>query len=176
MRDFADQQRKQGAFLGYINYIASNNGFTLADLFMYNDKHNEENGEQNLDGSSWNFSNNYGVEGPTRKRYINALRKLNWRNAVLMLMLAQGVPLLWSGDEMGNSQNGNNNAYCQDNPTGWVNWKNEKSHRRQIEFLQQVIAFRKNIPCFQIRCHSSFRIINRWGIRIFPITGQVRGC
>lgn len=57
---------------------------------MYNDKHNEENGEQNLDGSSWNFSNNYGVEGPTRKRYINALRKLNWRNAVLMLMLAQG--------------------------------------------------------------------------------------
>ena len=115
---FADQQRKQGAFLGYINYIASNNGFTLADLFMYNDKHNEENGEQNLDGSSWNFSNNYGVEGPTRKRYINALRKLNWRNAVLMLMLAQGVPLLWSGDEMGNSQNGNNNAYCQDNPTG----------------------------------------------------------
>ena len=60
-----------------------------------------------------------------------------------MLMLAQGVPLLWSGDEMGNSQNGNNNAYCQDNPTGWVNWKNEKSHRRQIEFLQQVIAFRK---------------------------------
>ena len=143
MRDFADQQRKQGAFLGYINYIASNNGFTLADLFMYNDKHNEENGEQNLDGSSWNFSNNYGVEGPTRKRYINALRKLNWRNAVLMLMLAQGVPLLWSGDEMGNSQNGNNNAYCQDNPTGWVNWKNEKSHRRQIEFLQQVIAFRK---------------------------------
>ncbi len=94
-----------------------------------------------------------------------------------MLMLAQGVPLLWSGDEMGNSQNGNNNAYCQDNPTGWVNWKNEKSHRRQIEFLQQVIAFRKkNIPCFQIRCHSSFRIINRWGIRIFPITGQVRGC
>ena len=143
MRDFADQQRKQGAFLGYINYIASNNGFTLADLFMYNDKHNEENGEQSLDGSSWNFSNNYGVEGPTRKRYINALRKLNWRNAVLMLMLAQGVPLLWSGDEMGNSQNGNNNAYCQDNPTGWVNWKNEKSHRRQIEFLQQVIAFRK---------------------------------
>lgn len=67
MRDFADQQRKQGAFLGYINYIASNNGFTLADLFMYNDKHNEENGEQNLDGSSWNFSNNYGVEGPTQK-------------------------------------------------------------------------------------------------------------
>lgn len=146
MQDFANQQRKQGAFLGYVNYIASNNGFTLADLFMYNDKHNEKNGEHNLDGSSWNFSNNYGVEGPTRKRYINAIRRLNWRNGILMLMLAQGVPLLWSGDEMGNSQQGNNNVYCQDNPIGWINWKNEKSHHWQITFLRKVIAFRKAHP------------------------------
>ena len=150
MRDFADQQRKQGAFLGYINYIASNNGFTLADLFMYNDKHNEENGEQNLDGSSWNFSNNYGVEGPTRKRYINALRKLNWRNAVLMLMLAQGVPLLWSGDEMGNSQNGNNNAYCQDNQVGWIDWKGMKKNRELLEFVKSAIAFRKEHPILHV--------------------------
>lgn len=146
MVDFVNQQRKQGAFLGYVNYIASNNGFTLADLFMYNDKHNEANGENNLDGSSWNFSNNYGVEGPTRKRYINQIRRQNWRNAILMLFLAQGVPLLWAGDEMGNSQDGNNNAYCQDNPTGWLNWKNEKTHAAQIAFLRQVITFRKNHP------------------------------
>jgi glycogen operon protein len=146
MRDFADQQRKQGAYLGYINYIASNNGFTLADLFMYNDKHNEANGENNSDGNAWNFSNNYGVEGPTKKRYINTIRKLKWRNSILMLFLAQGVPLLWEGDEMGNSQNGNNNAYCQDNPLGWLNWKNEKSHRKEINFLRQVIAFRKEHP------------------------------
>jgi glycogen operon protein len=146
MRDFADQQRKQGAFLGYVNYIASNNGFTLADLFMYNDKHNEENGEKIADGNAWNFSNNYGVEGPTKKRYINAIRRLKWRNSILMLFLAQGVPLLWQGDEMGNSQGGNNNAYCQDNPTGWLNWKNEKTHRKELRFLRQVIAFRKEHP------------------------------
>lgn len=146
MRDFIDQQRKQGAYLGYVNFITSNNGFTLADLFMYNDKHNEENGENNLDGNAWNFSNNYGVEGPTRKRYINLLRRLKWRNSVIMLLFAQGVPLIWAGDEMGNSQQGNNNAYCQDNPVGWLNWKNEKTHHREIEFLRQVIAFRREHP------------------------------
>lgn len=146
MRDFVDQQRKQGAYFGYVNFIASNNGFTLADLFMYNDKHNEENGEDNLDGSEWNFSNNYGTEGPTRKKYITGLRKLKWRNSMIMLFMAQGVPMVWSGDEMGNSQNGNNNAYCQDNPVGWLNWKNEKTHRQEIEFLQKLIAFRKEHP------------------------------
>lgn len=146
MRDFIDQQRKQGSRHGYVNYIAGNNGFTLADLFMYNDRHNEANGENNQDGCAWNFSNNYGVEGPTRKRYINALRKLKWRNSVMMLMLAQGVPLLWAGDEMGNSQQGNNNAYCQDNATGWLNWKNEKTHRKEIAFLQQLVRFRRQHP------------------------------
>lgn len=146
MRDFVDQQRKQGSDHGYVNYIAGNNGFTLADLFMYNDRHNEANGEGNRDGCAWNYSNNYGIEGPTRKRYINALRKLKWRNSVMMLMLAQGVPLLWSGDEFGNSQQGNNNAYCQDNPTGWVNWRNEKTHRDQLAFLRQLVQFRRQHP------------------------------
>ena len=106
--EFIDQQRKQGSVLGFVNYISDNNGFTLADLFMYNERHNEDNGENNCDGNAWNFSNNYGVEGPTAKRYINRLRKRQWRNAILMIMMAQGVPLLWSGDEFGNSQAGNN--------------------------------------------------------------------
>ena len=146
MKEFMNQQRKQGTTLGFVNYIASNNGFTLADLFMYNDRHNEANGENNQDGNAWNFSNNYGIEGPTRKRYVNELRHLKWRNAVLMLCLAQGVPLLGAGDEMGNSQMGNNNAYCQDNSLGWLNWKNEKSHRKDVEFLSKLIAFRREHP------------------------------
>lgn len=146
MKEFIDQQRKQGSRLGYVNYITSNNGFTLADLFMYNDRHNEENGENNLDGNAWNYSNNYGIEGPTRKHYINSLRRLKWRNSMLMLMLAQGVPMLWAGDEIGNSQKGNNNAYCQDNAIGWVNWKNEKTHRKELVFLQKLVRFRKEHP------------------------------
>ena len=146
MKEFLDQQRKQGSRLGYVNYITSNNGFTLADLFMYNDRHNEENGENNLDGNAWNYSNNYGIEGPTRKRYINSLRRLKWRNSMLMLMLAQGVPMLWAGDEIENSQKGNNNAYCQDNAIGWVNWKNEKTHRKELVFLQKLVRFRKEHP------------------------------
>jgi glycogen operon protein len=146
MHEFADQQRKQGVQFGYVNYLATNNGFTLADLFMYNEKHNEDNGENNADGNPWNYSNNYGVEGPTKKRYINAIRRQKWRDAVLMLFLAQGVPMIWAGDEMCNSQSGNNNAYCQDNPLGWLNWKNEKNHKKEIDFVRQVIAFRKAHP------------------------------
>lgn len=146
MRDFIDQQRKQGCFEGYVNYVAGNNGFTLADLFMYNDRHNEANNEGNRDGNPWNYSNNYGVEGPTRKRHINQIRRLKWRNSVMMLMLAQGVPLLMAGDEIGNTQEGNNNAYCQDNPTGWVNWKNEKTRQRELAFLRQLVQFRMEHP------------------------------
>ena len=144
--EFIDQQRKQGSVLGFVNYISDNNGFTLADLFMYNERHNEDNGENNCDGNAWNFSNNYGVEGPTAKRYINRLRKRQWRNAILMIMMAQGVPLLWSGDEFGNSQAGNNNAYCQDNPIGWINWKCERSHRDQKLFFENVAHFRREHP------------------------------
>ena len=144
--DFLNQQRKQGQQMGYVNFIAENNGFTLADLFMYNDKHNEANEENNRDGSDWNFSGNCGVEGPTRKKYINMDRRQRFRNSIMMLFLAQGVPLLWAGDEMGNSQDGNNNAYCQDNPTGWLNWKNERSHQKEIRFVQQMAEFRREHP------------------------------
>lgn len=143
LREFANQQKKQGLQEGYVNYIASNNGFTLADVFMYNDRHNEANGEENTDGNPWNFSSNYGVEGPTRRKYVNLSRHRQWQNAILMLYLAQGVPLLWAGDEMRNSQKGNNNAYCQDNPIGWLNWGTAKSHEADIQFVRDVIAFRK---------------------------------
>src|SRR5205807_1470748 len=97
-------------------------GFTLADLVSYERKHNEANGEHNQDGSDENHSTNYGVEGPTDDAAILRLRRQLRRNLLSCLMLAQGVPLLLAGDEVGNSQGGNNNAYCQDNPMGWVDW------------------------------------------------------
>ena len=140
--EFANQQRKQGDELGFVNFIATNNGFTLADLFMYNDKHNEANGESNCDGTDYNLSNNYGIEGPTRKRFVNEIRRNKMRNAFMMLMFAQGVPLIWSGDEFGNSQQGNNNAYCQDNEIGWVDWSGVSKYKNELKFLKQLVEFR----------------------------------
>jgi glycogen operon protein len=105
-----------------INFITVHDGFTLADLVSYAHKHNEANGEENRDGSDENHGTNSGVEGPTDDPDILALRRQLRRNLLASLMLAQGVPLLLAGDEVGNSQNGNNNAYCQDNPIGWVDW------------------------------------------------------
>lgn len=143
---FACQQRKQHKVQGFVNYIADNNGFTLLDLFCYAEKHNEANGEDNCDGSNFNLSNNYGIEGRTGKRHVCGQRERKLRNAVAILMLGQGVPLLFEGDEMGNSQEGNNNAYCQDNRTGWVNWKKNEKYAWLREFTREMIAFRKAHP------------------------------
>lgn len=143
IREFANQQRKQGDQYGYINFLASNNGFTLADCFMYNDKHNEANGEENRDGNDYNLTNNFGVEGPTRKRFINEIRRNRFRMAFTMLMYAQGVPLIMAGDEFGNTQDGNNNAYCQDNEVGWVNWSQFAKYKENRDFIKALIAFRK---------------------------------
>jgi isoamylase len=105
-----------------INHVTVHDGFTLADLVSYERKHNEANGEDNRDGSDENHSTNCGLEGPTNDPDIVEMRRQMRRNLLSSLMLAQGVPLLLGGDEVGNSQNGNNNAYCQDNPIGWVDW------------------------------------------------------
>ncbi len=143
IREFVNQQKKQGENYGFVNYIANNNGFTLADLFMYSDKHNEANGEKNCDGCEYNLSNNYGIEGPTRKRFVNETRKNKMRMAFTMLMFAQGVPLIYAGDEFGNTQEGNNNAYCQDNEIGWVNWSQFAKYKEEREYLKELILFRK---------------------------------
>ena len=105
-----------------INHVTVHDGFTLQDLFSYNEKHNEVNGEDNRDGSSENFSNNCGHEGPTDDPDIVALRHRLRKNQLACLLLAQGVPLILAGDEVGNTQYGNNNAYCQDNEIGWIKW------------------------------------------------------
>ena len=133
-----------------INYMANTNGFTLMDTVSYDRKHNEKNGEENRDGSDYNYSWNCGAEGPTRKKKIVELRKQLLKNAYLLLFLSQGVPLLMAGDEFGNSQDGNNNAYCQDNAVSWLNWKLLETNKDQVDFVKRLIAFRKAHKMFHM--------------------------
>jgi isoamylase len=122
-------------------------GFTLADLVSYERKHNEANGEDNRDGSDDNHNTNCGVEGPTNDPAILELRRQLRRNFLASLMLAQGVPLLLAGDEVGNSQSGNNNAYCQDNPIGWVDWSNLGNESEDLSALvAQLATLRRHFP------------------------------
>ena len=146
MTEFTDQQRRQNEQLGFVNFIANNNGFTLADLFSYAQKHNEDNGEDNADGNDWNYSCNCGAEGRTLKHGILELRERKQLNAFAILFAAQGVPLFYSGDEFGNSQQGNNNAYCQDNRIGWLNWKRQEKYSWLTEFVRKLAAFRREHP------------------------------
>lgn len=146
MEDFVCQQRKQHKMKGFVNYIADNNGFSLYDLFCYAEKHNEANGEDNHDGSNCNLSSSYGVEGRTTRKHVRAIRERQMRNAVAVLMLGQGVPLLFEGDERCNTQEGNNNVYCQDNHVGWVNWKKNEKYVWLTDFVREMIAFRRAHP------------------------------
>lgn len=129
-----------------INFITHVNGFTLMDLVSYDVKHNEENGEQNQDGTDYNYSWNCGAEGKTRKKTITSRRMLQIRNAFLMLLLGQGTPMILAGDEFGNSQNGNNNPYCQDNPISWLNWGPNRNGQEILEYVKRLIRFRREHP------------------------------
>jgi isoamylase len=130
-----------------INHITVHDGFTLADLFSYNEKHNEANGEDNRDGSSDNLSNNCGVEGSTEDPTIQALRRQLRKNQLACLLLALGVPLILAGDEVGNTQNGNNNAYCQDNEFGWVGWEGLGRNGDDLtDFIGHLTALRRRFP------------------------------
>ena len=132
---------------GKCNYITAQTGFTLWDLVSYDCKHNEANGENNTDGPDFNFSWNCGAEGPSRKKAVMALRKNQVRNAFQLLLLAQGTPCILAGDEFYNSQKGNNNVYCQDNETGWVDWTKLKTDNTLFNYVKELIAFRKSHPC-----------------------------
>ena len=129
-----------------INFVAAHDGFTLNDLVTYNEKHNEANGEDNNDGSSNNRSWNCGVEGPTEDEAIQALRERQIKNVLATLLLSQGTPMLLAGDELGHTQRGNNNAYCQDSEISWLDWNIEKRGRSLIQFVQQLIRLRHNYP------------------------------
>ena len=127
-----------------VNFIAAHDGFTLMDTVSYDQKHNEANGEDNRDGHDHNLSDNCGVEGPSSDPDITERRARRRRNLMATLLLSQGTPMILAGDELGNSQQGNNNAYCQDNPIGWIDW--DDADAGFLEFCQRVVAFRKAHP------------------------------
>ena len=129
-----------------VNFITAHDGFTLHDLVTYNEKHNEANGENNQDGSSDNRSWNCGAEGPTDDQAINALRERQLRNFLATLLLSQGIPMMLAGDEFARTQQGNNNAYCQDNEISWVNWDIDEKGSALIRFVQKLTSLRHKYP------------------------------
>ncbi len=148
-----------------INFITAHDGFTLHDLVSYNDKHNQANLEDNRDGHEHNLSWNCGAEGPTDDPAIRALRARQKRNMLATLLLSQGVPMLLAGDELGRTQNGNNNAYCQDNETSWVDWTTDDERERLLGFAQRMIALRREHPVFRRRDFFQGRPLYGSGIK-----------
>ncbi|MCK8058467.1 MULTISPECIES: glycogen debranching protein GlgX [unclassified Fusibacter] len=136
-----------------INFINCHDGFTLMDLVSYNDKHNEANGEDNRDGSDDNCSWNCGWEGESSDPAVNQLRKMQVKNALTVLMLSRGVPMFLAGDEFGNTQFGNNNAYCQDNEISWLDWKLTEQNKEILDFAKGIIAFRNAHPVLRGNRH-----------------------
>jgi isoamylase len=134
-----------------INFVTAHDGFTLNDLVSYNDKHNEANGEGNRDGESHNRSWNCGVEGPTDDPAIRGLRERQRRNFLATLVLSQGVPMILGGDEMGRSQDGNNNVYCQDNPLAWYDWSEADENIALLGWTRRLMDFRRRHPVFRRR-------------------------
>jgi glycogen operon protein len=132
-----------------INFVTAHDGFTLMDLVSYNEKHNEANKDDNQDGENHNRSWNCGVEGATRKKDVLALRARQRRNFLATLLLSQGVPMICHGDELGRTQQGNNNGYCQDNELTWIDW--DKADENLIEFTEKLAALRHDHPIFRRR-------------------------
>src|SRR5207302_10241951 len=140
-----------------INFITCHDGFTLNDLVSYNGKHNEANGENNNDGSNDNDSWNCGFEGPTDDPDVIALRRRQMKNAVSLLLVSQGVPMVLMGDEMGRTQRGNNNAYCHDSELTWLDWDLVEHNAELLRFFKQSIAFRRRHPVLRSRSHFQHR-------------------
>jgi glycogen debranching enzyme GlgX len=148
-----------------INFITAHDGFTLEDLVSYNDKHNENNREDNRDGEAHNRSWNCGVEGPTDNPDILALRARQKQNLLATLLFSQGVPMLLAGDEIGRTQQGNNNAYCQDNEISWLNWDLKPQHLELLAFVQRLIQLNKQHSVFRRRVFFQGRRIKGTEIR-----------
>lgn len=150
-----------------VNFITAHDGFTLCDLVSYNERHNEANGESNRDGSDENLSWNCGVEGPTDDLEILCLRYRQIRNMLATLILSQGVPMICGGDELGRTQQGNNNAYCQDNEVTWYDWTLTKAQQSILSFTKQIIDLRQQHPVFRRRRFFQGRQI--WGAEVKDI-------
>ncbi len=148
-----------------INFITCHDGFTLDDLVSYNDKHNEANGEDNRDGSNDNLSWNCGAEGPSDDPAIRTMRGQQKRNFIATLLLSQGVPMILGGDELGHTQNGNNNTYCHDSELTWLNWKLSEEEQKFLAFVGRVIQLRRAQPVLQSRKFFQGRKIRGAGIK-----------
>lgn len=158
--------KQKGATESSYNYITNHTGFTLADLVSYNQKHNGANGEENQDGPEYNYSWNCGEEGPTKQKSIQELREKQVRNAFFLLLFANGTPCILAGDEFGNSQGGNNNVYCQDNPIAWLNWKELENHKELFLYVKMLIALRKS-------CRFLYKeVVNKDGIPALSYHGK----
>ena len=168
IRDVICQLKNQDTQL--YNYIASHNGFTLCDVVSYDGKHNEANGENNLDGPDYNYSWNCGAEGNSRKKAVNELRKNQIFNAFFLLLFAQGMPCILSGDEFMNTQNGNNNAYCQDNLISWLDWNQLSRQEELYTFVCRLIALRK--ACMKQIAKKSEDTMGRSGIPQISYHGE----
>jgi glycogen operon protein len=151
-----------------INFITCHDGFTLEDLVSYNGKHNEANGENNNDGENENSSWNCGEEGETENADVISLRERQKRNFLSTLLLSMGVPMLCSGDEMGRTQKGNNNCYCQDNELSWQNWNLSEANKRQLAFVQKVTWIRRQHAVFQRRNFLSGRRVPKPSLALTP--------
>ena len=137
-----------------VNFVTAHDGFTMADLAAYDSKHNEANGEDNRDGSNGNASWNHGVEGPTDDPDVAAARRQTLRNLLGTLLLSTGVPMINAGDELGRTQRGNNNAYCQDNATSWVDWDLEPWQQDLLDTTRHVARVRRELPALRQRVWS----------------------
>ncbi len=161
-----------------VNKVTSHDGFTLADVVAYEHRHNRANGENNRDGHHHNFSRNYGVEGPTSDATVNLMRRRQRLNMLATLLCSQGTPFLLAGDEFGNSQSGNNNAYAQDNPTGWLNWKALDADPDFLASVRRLIRIRRHHPLLRLDHYVHGERIDDDGTRItlqwINPNGQVR--
>jgi isoamylase len=148
-----------------INFVTAHDGFTLNDLVSYNEKHNQANGEDNKDGTSDNRSWNCGAEGPTDDPGINQLRQRQMYNLLATLLLSQGTPMLLAGDEMARTQQGNNNAYCQDNEISWVNWSLKEKNKSLIQFVRQLTGMRHKYPVLRRSRFLTGEYIEELGVK-----------
>jgi glycogen operon protein len=155
-----------------INFITAHDGFTLHDLVSYNEKHNEANGENNQDGANDNHSWNHGVEGPTKKPDVIELRERQERNFMATLLLSQGVPMILGGDEISRTQQGNNNAYCQDNETTWFDWEIDTARQKLMRFTQRLIRLRRDHPNLRRRKFFQDRSVDPAHLQNIEVEGK----
>lgn len=150
MEEFMFRSKRNPLCSGVINYVADQDGFTMMDMVSYEERHNEANKENNQDGIEYNCTWNCGAEGPTRKQSIRKLRLQQLKNAFALLLSAQGTPLIYQGDEWGNTQKGNNNVWCQDNELGWIDWSGIQRSEPIFTFVKKAIAIRKENSVFHM--------------------------